>query len=301
MKRHKALKNSKKALARILSGLLAITISVIVFTAAISAQAETGTTLKPHHQKAQYDVYAGGIHALQANLDVNLSKKDRYSTSLYAKTYGLLGSLAPWHGTFESHGWQGKVFKPEWHQSSATWRDELEVKRYSYNKDGSFREYTIKDEDNDGSPQEVDDELTQGTSDVLTGALNTMLTIAAGSDCSGETEVFDGKRRFKMIFRHQGEEELKASRWNVYAGPAIKCTVEVQPVAGKWHENPRGWMSIQEQGRERGTMPTVWFATMTKGEPAIPVKIRVKTSYGTLFMHMTDYESESKRLVREDD
>ena len=255
----------------------------------------------PNQQKIQYDVYAGGIHALQAKLDIDLTKKGRYSTSLFAKTYGLLASLAPWHGTFESHGWAGKTNKPEWHQSSATWRDELEVKRYSYNKDGSFESYTIKDDENDGSPREVDEELTQGTSDVLTGALNTMATIGGGGECEGETEIFDGKRRYKMIFRHKQDVELEASRWNVYTGPAVECTIEVQPVAGKWHEKPRGWMSIQEQGRERGKMPTVWFAKMTDGQPAVPVKIRVKTSYGTLFMHMTDYQSDGKQLALEDD
>ena len=98
------------------------------------------------------------------------------------------------------------------------------------------------------------------------------------------------------MFKEKGTVELKASRWNVYEGSAIECTAEVQPIAGKWHEKPRGWMSIQEQGRERGTIPTVWFAKITEGQPAVPVKVRVKTSYGTLFMHMTKYETAGNML-----
>ena len=273
---------------------------VLVFSAfIISAQAFAAEPLKDQ-QKIHYDVYAGGIHALQADLNINLTKKSRYNIALSAKTYGLLGKLAPWHGTFETKGWAGKTNKPELHQSTAMWRDELEVKKYSYKKDGSFGHYSIQDDENDGTQKKVDDELTQGTSDVLTATLNTMQTIAAGNECEGSTDVFDGERRYKMIFKQKRAVTLEASRWNVYAGRAVECSVEVQPVAGKWHKKPRGWMSIQEQGRKRGTMPTVWFAKMVEGKPAIPVKVRVKTSYGTLFMHMTEYQGANKSLVLAD-
>lgn len=256
--------------------------------------------LKKGQQLVQYDVYAGGIHALKSNLDVNVKGNKRYSLALTAKTYGLLGKLAPWEGKFESYGWKDKTFKPELHQSTAIWREEKEIKKYSYNKDGSFKSYSIKDDENDGSSKQVDDKLTQGTSDVLTATLNTMQAITKTGKCEGATEVFDGKRRFKMIFKEKKQVELEATRWNLYSGPAIECSVEVQPIAGAWYKKPRGWMSIQEQGRERGTMPTVWFAKMAEGEPAIPVKVRVKTSYGTLFMHMTKYETSKKILALKD-
>lgn len=271
----------------LIAGIVVLMLSVPAFAA----------DTKSDQQKIQYDVYAGGIHALQANLNIDQAKKDRYSLSLDAKTYGLLGKLAPWEGTFESHGWAGKVNKPELHQSTAIWRDEKEIKKYEYNKDGTFKKYSILDDENDGSARPVDNELTQGTSDILTATLNTMEAIAAGNKCEGTTDIFDGSRRYTLIFKHKKDVVLEDSRWNVYQGPAVECTVEVKPGAGAWHEKPRGWMSIQEQGRDRGTMPTVWFAEMVKGEPAVPVKVRVKTSYGTLFMHMTDYEGGKKKLT----
>ena len=157
--------------------------------------------------------------------------------------------------------------------------------------------YSIKDDSNDGSPRDVDDELTQGTSDVLSATLHIMQSVAADGKCSGTSEVFDGKRRYKLVFNHKKEVQLEKSLWNLYEGPAIECTAEVQPVAGKWHKKPRGWLSIQEQGRERGTMPTVWLAQMDENQPAVPVKVRVKTAYGTLFMHMTGYEGGDKKLA----
>ncbi len=271
-----------------------IIFTMLLFVLPASAQAQD---LKKGQQELQFDVYAGGIHALQANLDIDKSASDKYNLELGAKTYGLLGKLAPWHGTFETSGWQGSPHKPQQHRSITTWRSEEEIKTYKYNKDGSFAGYSIQDDKNDGSVKEVEKELVEDTSDVLTATLNTMEAVAKNNQCEGETEIFDGKRRYKLIFRQKREVMLEASRWNVYAGPAVECTAEVQPAGGKWHEKPRGWMSIQEQGRDRGTMPTVWFAKMLEGQPAVPVKVRVKTSYGTLFMHLTQYKGGNKSLA----
>lgn len=254
-----------------------------------------------NQQKVHYDVYAGGIHALQADLDVNLSNKSRYNLKLSAKTYGLLGKLAPWQGIFASEGWKGKankLHKPQSHTATTIWKDEEEIKKYNYNKDGTFKTYSLKDDRNDGSPRAVDDELTQGTMDVLTATLNTMELISGKNKCEGSTEIFDGKRRYELVFNYKKDVVLKSSRWNIYDGPAIECTVEVKPIAGKWREKPRGWMSIQEQGRERGKMPTVWFASVIEGQPAVPVKVLVKTSYGTLFMHMTAYEGGDTKIAQ---
>lgn len=271
-------------------------LSLLLLSAPASAQ-----EIKENQQKVQYDVYAGGIHALQANLDIDMSKKGRYGVSLWAKTYGLLGKLAPWSGKFESTGWAaakaGEKNRPELHQSTATWRGEDEIKRYSYGKDGSFKSYSIQDDENDGSPRKVDDALTQGTSDVLAATLNTMQAVAQSGKCEGQEDIFDGKRRFTLIFKQKRDVVLEKSRYNVYEGNAVECTAEVKPAEGEWHEKPRGWMSIQEQGRDKGTMPTVWFAQMAEGQPAVPVKVRVKTSYGTLFMHMTQYQTTDTRLA----
>lgn len=248
-----------------------------------------------------YEVYAGGIHAVQARMDVDTTRAGRYDLSLGAQTRGFLGSVAPWHGTFESHGWatgEG-AFRPEMHKSTAVWRGEEEIKEYTYGQDGSFKGLTIKEHDKPLETKQVDAALTQGTTDALTATLAVMDAVGRGQECAGEAEVFDGDRRFKQVFVNQGKEQLVESRYNIFRGEATVCTVEVIPVAGKWHEKPRGWMSIQEQGREKGTMPTIWMAKLSPDGPAVPIKIRVKTEYGTLFMHLAEYQSGDRSVVAE--
>lgn len=256
-----------------------------------------------------YEVYAGGIHAVQGRLDMDLRKPGRYDFIMQATTRGFLASMIPWKGTFQSHGWRmkGGKFQPQKHQSTATWRGELDIKEYLYNKNGTFKSLRITDEHSDAELRKVDPEITNGTIDTLTAALEVFEAYTKTQKCEGTSEVFDGKRRFQQIFRHEKNVELTKSKYNIYEGPAAECTVEVVPISGEWHKKPRGWMSIQEQGREKGTMPTVWVAQLSENGPAIPVKIRVKTAYGTLFMHLAEYKSADtvlvaeKRVTEEDD
>jgi hypothetical protein len=252
-------------------------------------------------QKLVYEVYAGGIHAVQATMDIDLSEDGRYELFLDAHTRGFLGSLVPWSGTFLSQGWvmKGGNYRPELHQSTAVWRDEEEIKNYNYLKSGVFKDIVIKEHDKPEETKIPDAELTEGTTDILTATLFALTDISNGKACDTSHDIFDGKRRFTMAFKGDKAVDLTASKYNIYGGPAIECTVEVKPGAGKWHSKPRGWLSIQEQGRDKGTMPTIWFANITEGLPAIPVKIRVKTDYGVLFMHLAEYQNADQMLVAE--
>lgn len=283
--------------------------AIIISFAPASANAEASSAktepaskasaVKAGLQKMEYDVYAGGFHVVAADLTVDTLKKTNYFIRLNANTYGMIAKLAPWDGYFESKGWYDPKTgqpRPELHVSNSVFRGESELKEYRYRKDGSFVDYRVKDPENDGTPKDVPAELTDNTTDAFSSALRIMAKIAQDGKCEGKDEVFDGSRRFTQIFKHKANVELKANDYNLYSGPAIECTLEVVQGPGKWHEKPRGWMSIQEQGRERGTLPTVWFAQLAEGQPAVPVKVRVKTQYGTLFMHLTGYQGDGKSM-----
>lgn len=275
-------------------------VAVIVLTGmSLSAQAvppaeEEAILLQPRERQVMhYEVYAGGINAVQARLDVAYLEDQKYQLVLDAWTKGFLGKIVPWEGRFSTVGWDmgedGK--RPQLHRSRSVWRGDEEIKEYSYNKDRSFNHLSIVEEGKDKSPDDLDPELTQGTTDALSATLAVLENLPESGECSGEAEVFDGKRRFKLDFQHEQDVVLEQTRYNVYEGPAVECVVEVTPVSGAWHSKPRGWLSIQEQGRQKGSLPTVWMAQMEEDSPAVPVKIRVKTDYGTMFMHLVAYQN----------
>ena len=240
-----------------------------------------------------YDVYAGGIHGMNAKLTLE-EDASRYSVQLETATIGFLKKLAPWAGTFATTGWvmPGTDRQPETHMSGATWKGETDRKEYSFAKNGDFLTYKATESGKDKTPAKLDPALTpKDISDVLSTTLEAMARLGAGETCAQTETIFDGDRNFQMIFVQGAAETLAKSDYNIYQGPAVACTIEVKPGKGKWHKKPRGWLSLQEQGRKAGTMPTIWFAKLSaaEGAPYMPVKVRVKTDYGTLFMHLTSY------------
>lgn len=253
-------------------------------------------------QELVYEVYAGGIHAVQARLSLDLTTPGRYSLVLDAETRGFLRTLVPWEGVFESHGWVEKDghFQPELHRSIGAWKDDKEIKEYHYSRKGDFVDLLETEEGQTALKlKDVDPALTQGTTDAFSAALEVFAAISAGGDCTGEDRIFDGKRRFIQRFTHEDFEVLEPTKYNIFKGKAARCSVEVTPDGGEWSKKPRGWLSIQEQGRARGTMPTVWLAQLHEKDPAVPVKIRVKTAYGTLFMHLGSYKDETRSVSAE--
>ncbi|MCB1783762.1 MAG: DUF3108 domain-containing protein [Alphaproteobacteria bacterium] len=244
-------------------------------------------------QKLHYDVYAGGVHAVLADLTVDMSEKGRYSMFFEAETRGILETFVPWKGLFESKGWalKGGERIPELHESTAIWQEEREVKSYHYDKKDGFQDLVVSYVGKKPRTEDTDKDLAKDTTDVLTATLLIMEHISQSGNCDGSSDIFDGRRRFSLVFHHEGYSKLEKSRYNAYSGPAIACTVEVKPEGGAWHKKPRGWMSIQEQGRVRGMMPTVWFARIGDSEIAVPVRVLVKTAYGTMFMHLKTYNS----------
>ncbi len=273
--------------------------------AAEAATSVPASQISENIQLMTYQLYAGGINAVRAKLEVAYENEDRYKVELFATTQGFLGKLAPWQGTFETHGWRLKDGQevPELHKSTAVWKEEEDIKEYSYSKDGTFKGLHIIEAGKEEPAKELDDELVQGTTDALTAALQAMKSVSSSGVCAENEnesdEIFDGRRRYKLVFHHRAEEMMTASDYNVYEGPAVRCEVEVVPVAGAWHKKPRGWASIQEQGRAKGSLPTVWLAKIDETGPAVPVKLRVKTDYGTLFMHLVQYDNGDKTITAE--
>ena len=254
------------------------------------ADASPNNTHKKETKNIQlsYDVYAGGIHALDAELSIAYSPKE-YNIYLTAGTQGFLKKVANWSGAYKSDGKQNNdSVYPVHHTAASTWKKKTETKTFTYDGKGSFISYKVSEAGQDTTPQDLDKTLSKDTTDLLSSTFHLMSRLPDTKKCDGNDLIFDGDRNFRLKFENTKTEMLKKTDYNIYAGESILCEVEVKPESGKWRKKPRGWLSIQEQGRNKGALPTVWFGKVA-GPDGIyaPIKIRVKTDYGTLFMHLT--------------
>lgn len=259
--------------------------NLLLFLFLVVISAPTLAAEKP--LKATYGIYAGGMHVVDIE-GVYTFSNNRYGMDMDLTTTGLLGKLAPWSGMITSSGhYNTAKALPLSHQFDSTWRGETETTRFTFNDKGVLVGYK-RDEgngkiDTDMPPADV---YGGGATDMLTALMNVMMH-ADAQTCETTVPATDGKRRFDMVFRSQGKDTIKGNRYSAYEGVAEICDVEIVPVAGKWREEPRGWMSIQGQAKDNGELPRIWFAKVRDDMPPVPVRFEIKTSFGAMVMHMT--------------
>lgn len=246
--------------------------------------------------QATYDVYAGGIHALQARLN-SAQTANAYDVSVSSETYGLLNKIVPWHAVLATKGTISKGQRlPSVSTSDTTTRSKHEVNTYRYTK-GQFKDFTQVVDGVDETRKDLDPSVSAGTIDVMTSVFTLMDRVAAGKGCATESMIFDSERSYRLIFKDGAKETIKAGKYGSYSGEAISCTFEVKPEGGKWHKKPRGWMKIQNQAKKSGQMPTISFANVGSAAKPIfvPVRTIIKTDLGTFIAHLTSFKENSAK------
>lgn len=244
-----------------------------------------------------YDLYAGGIHALDATVELT-EGAGRYDLSLSAATAKAFKFIAPWSGTFASAGWlAGKKRQPETHEVVSHLSKKTKTKDIVYKRSGGLVSYKATQDGKDKTPEKIEADLTPPEIvDVLTATLKALDRVNETGSCAGESLIFDGDRSFRLVFTGQGSETVPVSAYNVYQGDAIACSFEMKAEKGKWKKKQRGWLMLQEQSRKLNDKPTVWFAKVP-GDAAggyVPVKLQIKTNYGVLLLHLRQAASEGR-------
>lgn len=235
--------------------------------------------------KVTYGLYAGGFNVV--DIDGTYTLDDgTYTMDMDLETVGVLGRLAPWSGLIRSKGVNREgQFYPATHSFAGTWRGDTETKRFDFDANGRLASHTEEKSDgriSDKMPPE--DVYAGGAVDMLTALFRAM----NGKSCEANIPVMDGKRRFDMVFTSKGMDDIKQSKYTIFNGSAEICEIEIIPVAGKWRDKKRGWMSIQDQAKNNGQLPRIWFAKVREDMPPIPVRFQITTDYGSMIMHLID-------------
>lgn len=252
--------------------------------------------VKAASYQATYDVYAGGIHALQARL-INKETASKYDVSVSSETYGILNKIVPWHAVLSTKGDMSRGTRlPNLSISDTTTRSKHEINTYRYEK-GVFKDFNQLVDGVDETRKDLDPSIAAGTTDVMTSVFSLIDQVAAGKGCNAERMVFDSERSYRLIFRDGGTETIKAGKYGSYTGEAVSCTFEVKPEGGKWHKKPRGWMKIQNQAKKSGQMPVISFGNVGTAEKPVfvPVRTIIKTDLGTFIAHLTSYKENSAK------
>lgn len=255
---------------------------------ALSAPAPAASILSRDNRfTVSYGVYGGGFQALAIDVAFDFDKVD-YTVAMNAKPYGVLGSLLPWAGLYQTKGIVQKgVLQPVEHDRISAWRDDKSHVIMSYKNGVLTKLEEIENEKGKESKKNLplDKSYHKGTVDLVTGVIDMLIRATDKNNCTYARDMYDGRRRFRMTFKDQGMQTITPSAVNIFSGKAHLCRMELVPLKG-FTGKPRGYYRIQEEARTKGELPVVWLGQAWKNGPLIPVRMMVKSEYGTVLMHL---------------
>lgn len=215
-----------------------------------------------------YGGYTLLLHVARLAVEFRLEPSG-YDVRLHSTTTGLLSLFVSADATTQAHGvWNGNEAEPRSFSSSGLHRGAPRrvVLRY---RDHRPHVDKLEPADDDRSP--VPPALTNGTVDPLSAIVQLIRRVSLTGRCDGSALVFDGRRLFRVTARSAGQETLLPSRRSSYAGPALRCELTGQVLAG--FKRSAG---AEARAVKHGT---AWFARLTAGGPAWPVRATVETPW----------------------
>ncbi len=155
---------------------------------------------------------------------------DNYKVASKVMTNGLFNTIYPFEANYVT---SGKI-----NASQMTTVD------YNYEAKSKFNTRTKKVYYRNGTPiyqisakngKEKRKEFTLSPTPADTFDLQTVIAKIAKqynevSFCDSTLKVYDGKRRFDVVFKDEGTDELSADKYSFYSGKASKCSMHIKKV-----------------------------------------------------------------------
>ncbi|MSO76023.1 MAG: DUF3108 domain-containing protein [Alphaproteobacteria bacterium] len=256
------------------AGIVALSASLVFAPSGGRAEAVPPTSLA-------YTAYVGGVAFGAMAFDVAI-EDDAYALTFRMRTEGFLGWLLPWSQTVRASGdVAGTVgLRPRWLRNDGLWRGRARHIQIDFGPDGatvSSAEPPLATEDRDPVPPDA----TLGVTDLMSAIVEVARGLDQDRGCARRIAVFDGRRRYDVLFADGGPEILPQSSYASIAGPAIRCNFHFELIAG----------GLRSGGSTRLVAPDavsrVWFKEIGGGLPPVPVRFETETNFGLLVVHLT--------------
>ncbi len=114
--------------------------------------------------------------------------------------------------------------------------------------------------------------LQAGTVDNLSAMAELISSVARTGRCDGSRRTFDGRRLSELSARTVGEETLAPTGRSSFSGRALRCDLEGRQLAGFPKDADRAAAARPLRG-------SAWFASISPGTPAVPVRISFETRF----------------------
>lgn len=226
----------------------------------------------------EYELHWSFLHILTFTSSSQLQPSGEYRMKTEAATVGLIDTFFPWKAHSEAWGQvrEGHL-QPQAYQSWSHFRGEVQEVEVAY--DGALPRVEIRGEIlSDGERALVPEKQQINTIDPLTAVAELSRTLANGGTCRGRWPVFDGLRRYDLLYEDLGATTIPQSENDPWTGPGRLCRVRFDLKAGEW----RG----EDRPEEDPSRVFVWLQEPSPELGPIPVRFRIEAERGALDVHL---------------
>ena len=181
----------------------------------------------------EFKVFIGPFDASRTTFSYTLTPNS-YSVKSEVKTAGMFNSLYPFKAKYFTDGKikNNQLETAHYHYSSQS-RFNNRHKELVYNEQG-IPVYRISGKNNKEKKVKLEDSpKNQGTTDLQTVFAELAKQYNEVRFCDSRMQVYDGKRRFDVIFQDEGKEEISANEHSPYSGQATKCSIYIDKLGEK--------------------------------------------------------------------
>lgn len=215
---------------------------------------------------------------------------DRYVITMDLRTEGMADSLARYRMAARSEGTHASPVAALVHESRVTARFvDPRTAKVRWDPSGIARAEMVpppKKEDRDP----VQPDMTRGAVDPLSALLAAILHSTAADACSRPIQVFDGRRRYDLLPKPGGTEEIEPRVAGAFAGEALHCVLYVDRIAGYSKKFDTATRGPDEPGFE------VWFARRPGLDILLPAKVYADTRYGEVVATLARLEKDGRPI-----
>jgi hypothetical protein len=240
-----------------------------------------------------YEVYSGGFHVLNFELDLALAP-ERYDVTARINSAGFVGWFMPWRQVSESRGALGpESVSPELHRSQADFRGRKRSVEIDYDagKVGDVRVDPPAREDE--GRDEVPVERRREAMDPISSILSAIRRISAGQGCGGRIPVFDGRRRYDLVLtdhsRGPGLPQLAGA-----PSEKVQCDFVYEPIAG---HNRR---DADPETKDKRRIQSGRVFAERSGALIVPVRIEIDGDWGKTIAHLREVRRNDCTVVAQE-
>lgn len=175
----------------------------------------------------EFNVQLGAFNASRCNFTYSITTSN-YEISSSVQTAGFFDTLYPFKAEYST---TGKIKENKLETSSYRYQSQSRFnkrhKELIYDKNGKPI-YRISSKNEKTKKVELDNSTNnKDTTDLQTVFAKLIIQYNHLKFCDSRMQVFDGKRRFDVLFKDEGKEALPQTSASSFSGVATKCSMYI--------------------------------------------------------------------------